>query len=92
LNIFRSQYYKHDFAILPSAGGLSTNYVVAGFVKYSENIVCFLFQQQYFYKVCAKFNAKKSFKIQNSNCLNSLKHELPDRIGGGQYGASIQKI
>ena len=33
LSICRSQYYRHDFAIISSVGGLSAIYVVADFVK-----------------------------------------------------------
>ena len=92
LSLCRSQYYKHDFAIISSAGGLSTNYVVADFVKYSEHIFHWIFLHKYFHKKYARSGEKRSFEIQTSNCLNSLKYKIPDRIGGGQHGASIEKI
>jgi hypothetical protein len=92
LSLCHSQYYKHDFAIISSAGGLSTNYVVADFVKYSEHIFHWIFLHKHFHKKYARSGAKRSFKTQTSNCFNSLKYKIPDRIGGGQYGASIEKI
>ena len=92
LSICRSQYYKHDFAIISSVTGLSTKYIVTDFVKYSENILHCIFQHKYFYKMDAKYGAKRSFKIPISNRLNFVKYEVSDRIGGGQHGASIEKI
>jgi len=92
LSICRSHYYKHDFAIISSVTGLSTKYIVTDFVKYSENILHCIFQHKYFYKMDAKYGAKRSFKIPISNRLNFVKYEVPDRIGGGQHGASIEKL
>jgi hypothetical protein len=81
LSICLSQYHKHDFAIISSVTGLSTKYIVADFVKYSENILHWIFQHKYFYKMDAKYSAKRSLKIPISNSLNSKKYEAPDRIG-----------
>ena len=92
LIICRSQYLKHDFAIISSVTGVSTKYIVADIVKYSENILHWIFQHRYFNKMNARYSAKRSFKIPISNSLNSVKYEVPDRIGGGQHGASIEKI
>jgi hypothetical protein len=50
LSIYHSQYYKHDFAIILSVGGLSAIYVVADFVKYLENILHWIFQHKYFHR------------------------------------------
>jgi hypothetical protein len=62
LSLCRSQYYKHDFAIISPAGGLSTNHVVADFVKYSEHIFHWIFLHKYFHKKYARFGEKRSFK------------------------------
>jgi hypothetical protein len=92
LSICCSQYYRHDFAIISSVGGLSAIYVVADFVKYLENIVHWIIQHKYFHKKYARSGTKRSFKIQISSCPNFQRHEESDRIGGGQHGASLEKI
>ena len=92
MSICCSLYYKHDFAVISSAGGFSTNYIAADFVKYSENILHCILLHKYFYRNCARSDAKLTFKVQTSNCLNILKNEIPNRIGGGQHGASIEKV
>jgi hypothetical protein len=71
LSICCSHYCKYDFATIPSVTGLSTKYIVADFVKYSENILHWIFQHKYFYKMDAKYSAKRSFKIPISNSLKS---------------------
>jgi len=58
----RSQYYKHDFAILSSTYDLWANYAVVGFVKYFENIIRRILQHKYVTKYQWGIVQKTKFK------------------------------
>ena len=92
LTMCQSLYYKHDFAIISTVNGLSANYVVAGFVKYYENILCLIFKLRDCYKMHTTSSTKRGSTIQISNLVESIEHKVPNKIGGGQHGASIEKI
>jgi len=92
LTMCQSLYYKHDFAIISTVNGLSANYVVAGFVKYYENILCLVFKLKNCYKIHTTSSTKGGSTIQISNLVESIEHRVPNKIGGGQHGASIEKI
>jgi len=57
-----SQYYKHDFAIISSAGGLSAIYVVADFAE----ILHWIFQHKYFHKNYARSGTKMASKSKSA--------------------------
>jgi len=84
----RSQYYKHDFAIILSASNHWTNYAIVGFVKYFENIIHWIFQHKNSYKISAKYSAKD--KNQINHCFDFPEHNLSSRIGGGQIVEKIE--
>src|SRR5882757_4339304 len=92
LTMCQSLYYKHDFAIISIVNGLSANYVVVGFVKYYENILCLIFKLENCYKIHTTSSTKGGSTIQISNLVESIEHRVPNKIGGGQHGASIEKI
>jgi len=92
LTMCQSLYYRHDFAIISTVHGLSTNYVVACFVKYYENILCLIFKLKDHYKIQAVSSTKRGSKIQISNFVEPIEHKKPNKIGGGKHGASIEKI
>ena len=83
LSICCSQYYKHDFTIISSAGDLSAIYVVADFVKHLQNILHWIFQHKYFHQKYTMSGTKRSLKNQISSHPSFLKHEIHDRIGWG---------
>ena len=92
LAICRSQFYKHDFAVISSAPGPSTNYVAVSCIKYLEKNIYQILQQKYLWKITTWFSAKEDSKNQINNCFKSQKHNLPSKIGGGQRGVVRQKI
>ena len=92
LTMCQSLYYRHDFAIISTVNGLSTNYVAASFVKYYENILCVIFKLKDCYKIHTASSTKWGSKIQVHNSVESIKHKTSNKIGGGQHGASIEKI
>ena len=92
LAICRSQFYKHDFAVISSAPGPSTNYVVVSCIKYLEKNIHWILQQKYLYKISTWFSAKEDSKNQINNCFKHPKCNPPSKIGGGQAGVVKQKI
>ena len=82
LSTYQSQFYKHDFAVISSAFDLQTNYAIVGFVKYFENIIHWILQHKYIYKISVKSSPKD--KIEIKNYLESPEHNVSGKIGGGQ--------
>jgi hypothetical protein len=79
--VCRSQYYKHDFAIISSVYDHSTNYAVVGFVKYFENSIQWILQHKYIYKRSVRYKVKD--KIQINNSFGFQEHNVSSKIGGG---------
>jgi len=92
LTICRSQFYKHDFAVMSSGPGPSINYVVINYTKYLKNIICWMLQHKYLYKISIWFNAKEHSKNQITDCFKPPEHNPSSKIGGGQHGLIRQKI
>ena len=88
LSTYQSQFYKHDFAVISSAFDLQTNYAIVGFVKYLENIIHWILQHKYIYKISVKSSAKDKIKIKNY--LESPEHNVSGKIGGGQRVEKIE--
>ena len=65
-----------------SALPFSTKTVTVSFVKYVENMLCFIFKHSY----------KYNFKNKNHNAFTFAKDSIPDRIGGGHHGVSVENI
>jgi hypothetical protein len=88
LTMCRSQYHKHDFAIMSSFYDLQTNYAVVDFVKYFENIIQWTFQHKHIYKIPVRFNAKG--KIQINNGFEFSEQVVSNKIGGGKHVEKIE--
>ena len=73
LTMCRSQYYKHDFAVVSSATTFSTNIVAAEFVKYVDNILCQIFRYKYIYTLFAKSGSKATVQTISTVISYSLK-------------------
>ena len=86
--VCRSQYYKHDFAIISSVYDHSTNYAVVGFVKYFENSIQWILQHKYIYKRSVRYKVKD--KIQINNSFGFQEHNVSSKIGGGQHLEKIE--
>jgi len=88
----RSQFYKHDFAVISSSPGPSANYLAVSFVKYLESIICQIIQHKYLHKMSIWSSAKEDSKSQITNCFEPPEHDPSGKIGGGQHGPIRQKI
>jgi hypothetical protein len=80
LAMCRSQYYKHDFAVISSVLGISTNYVAVSYVKYLENIIHCILQHKYLYRISVWSSAKKDSKNDH---FKHLEQNSSSKIGGG---------
>jgi hypothetical protein len=88
----RSQFYKHDFAVISSSPGPSANYLAVSFVKYLEIIICQIIQHKYLCKMSIWSSAKEDCKSQITNCFEPPEHNPSGKIGGGQHGPIKEKI
>ena len=91
LTMCQSHFYKHDFAVISSGPGPSINYVVINYMKYLENIICWIFLHKYLYRI-SRFSAKEDSKNQIISCFEPPEHNPSSKIGGGQHGSIKQKI
>ena len=98
LTTCQSQYYKHDFAVILSGRNVSTNIVVANFVKYFENMFCKIFchkcNHTTFVLVNSKSdsNSKINSKDKTCNSFTFLEISSHSKIGGGHHKISVKKI
>lgn len=88
----RSQFYKHDFAVIPSGPGHLTNYLAVSTVKYLESIICQIIRYKYLCKMSIWSSVKEDSKSSITNCLKHLEQNPSGKIKGGQHGPIKQKV
>ena len=92
LTMCRSQYYKHDFAVVSSAITFSTNIVAAAFVKYADNILCQIFRYKYIYTLFAKSGSKGYSTNHIHSDFIFTEDSVPNKIGGGHQKICVKKM